>query len=150
MNLGSKTRNPPVSVPIKTTYECWVNTPKSPSEHPNPHKLTKMGGTPTPKWDPIGVDPQPYVGASFFCFRDHLMPVWLVYRGTARKPQGNSQFGDPPKERHTRVLGKGARWISWGFLSTNYLGVSPAFIVTMNSIIPKALAERMASYTLAC
>ena len=38
----------------------------APSEHPNPTTEigSNMGGAPTPKWDPIGFDPQPY---SLFC-----------------------------------------------------------------------------------
>ena len=49
----------------KTSFQArpqeviWVKTP---SEHPFfPTNLgSKMGGAPTPKWDPIGFDPQPY------------------------------------------------------------------------------------------
>ena len=40
---GSKARNPPVNIPIPTKIG------------------SKMGGAPTPKWDPINFDPQPYV-----------------------------------------------------------------------------------------
>ena len=36
---------PPVNIPIPTEI---------------PEIPTKMGGAPTPKWDPIGVDPRPY------------------------------------------------------------------------------------------
>ena len=39
---------------------------RTPSEHPNPPQKngSKMGGAPTPKWDPIGFDPQPEVQAA--------------------------------------------------------------------------------------
>ena len=40
---------PPVNIPIPTEITSQF-----------PLKSTKMGGAPTPKWDPIGFEPQPY------------------------------------------------------------------------------------------
>ena len=39
------------------------NPNRPPSEHPNPSTKigSTMGGAPTPKWYPIGFDPQPCV-----------------------------------------------------------------------------------------
>ena len=41
----------------------YGSKPRTPSEHPSPHqnRLKWVVNSPTPKWDPIGVDPRPHV-----------------------------------------------------------------------------------------
>ena len=47
------------------TYLAMAQNPNrfAPNERPNPTTKVgyKMGGAPTPKWDPIGFDAQPYL-----------------------------------------------------------------------------------------
>ena len=69
--------------------------PVLPVNIPIPTKIgSKMGGAPTPKWDPIGVDPQPYkphiarVRTSLGVPSNHSFQG-SFFSGNHQKPRGN-------------------------------------------------------------
>ena len=72
--------------------------PVPPVNIPIPTK-TKIGGAPTPKWDPIGFDPQPYV-APQVGRGSRSVPQALVPRGWA--DPGRSSDRAPPGQTSGR------------------------------------------------
>ena len=65
----------------------WVKSPVSPSEQSNPATKipTKMGGAPTPSWDPIGFDPQPYECVCVCVFSGARHPYFEGHVGKHRR-----------------------------------------------------------------
>ena len=63
-----------------------------------------MGGAPTPKWDPIGFDPQPYIPVPFACPKCYRKRFT-----TSAVPEAN--FGSPSSNIWSFELLEGHMWV---------------------------------------
>ena len=108
---NSQTTHPPT----KGYLAMGRNPNRTPSEHPNPTNGigSKMGGAPTPKWDPIGFDPQPNELSDWFAEMVIEFSVHVKTQSRHHNPHPRRFRIHLTNRNWCLVLGIGApQWIS--------------------------------------